>query len=794
MGKRKRCVTCSEFIDVGAAKLGNRYRGPYNRGPGAWKIDWHHLDCVSGRVARLTQLQSWERLRFCDQKAIDKSAPSKRLKLVYGSAKLQAEIEKADELLWKFKALLSSKLKPADLQSLLKLHFAPETGLNGCEMTPPELEQRVADWLLHGLPEDCPACGKNTLSMQCGRMVCNGWMSAFSQCKYRGPESDSQRYGVPLPEGLEKKLAWVDPWIAANGGRMAPLGDATEEANGDAKKRKTKGKQSAAKKRKKTGAAAEDGGSEVPIRLTLPTKPISETAEADAASSVKMEAPTTAALSGSEILTIDPKAKDHVPPDVVLTANAGVEVFHVMLTKVDLLADTNSFYRIQLIEKHQGKDKGKVVMFMMWGKVSSNKKYYRHKPFAKAAEAMKAFKDKFKQQTGNKWEERYAFVKKPNKYSFVELSRGEKSDVPVTPKGAKPLVTTKSTLSPQLQKLVELLWDENTVLDYLKSQDIDVRKLPLGQLSNEAVRQGLSIMGEIETILRDNERESTAGTARPSVYRAKLHDACTRFFTAIPTNKPKRIESLEIVQQMFDMLNVLGDIALAQELLKGGTSGPRLNPLDEKYHRIGCKLTHLSPKSKNFKTIKKYMENTASPHRTPTIIDVFEMDRNGETAKFREHEALENRKLLWHGTNVAVAVAICSGGLRIMPHSGGRVGRGLYFASENGKSSSYVQGTKNGTAIMFLAEVALGDEHHITKDDSSLKEAPKGFHSIVAQGRTEPKPAGDVEINLDGHVVTVPTGKPTARTKYSSSNFSQTEYLVYKESQVRLRYLLKLQF
>ena len=57
--------------------------------------------------------------------------------------------------------------------------------------------------------------------------------------------------------------------------------------------------------------------------------------------------------------------------------------------------------------------------------------------------------------------------------------------------------------------------------------------------------------------------------------------------------------------------------------------------------------------------------------------------------RFSEHGDLENRKLLWHGTNVAVVAAILKSGLRIMPHSGGRVGRGIYFASENSKSASY---------------------------------------------------------------------------------------------------------
>lgn len=57
--------------------------------------------------------------------------------------------------------------------------------------------------------------------------------------------------------------------------------------------------------------------------------------------------------------------------------------------------------------------------------------------------------------------------------------------------------------------------------------------------------------------------------------------------------------------------------------------------------------------------------------------------------RFSEHKTLGNRKLLWHGTNVAVVAAILKGGLRIMPHSGGRVGKGIYFASENSKSAGY---------------------------------------------------------------------------------------------------------
>lgn len=57
--------------------------------------------------------------------------------------------------------------------------------------------------------------------------------------------------------------------------------------------------------------------------------------------------------------------------------------------------------------------------------------------------------------------------------------------------------------------------------------------------------------------------------------------------------------------------------------------------------------------------------------------------------RFQAYSKLGNRKLLWHGTNMAVVAAILTTGLRIMPHSGGRVGKGIYFASENSKSAGY---------------------------------------------------------------------------------------------------------
>lgn len=111
------------------------------------------------------------------------------------------------------------------------------------------------------------------------------------------------------------------------------------------------------------------------------------------------------------------------------------------------------------------------------------------------------------------------------------------------------------------------------------------------------------------------------------------------------------------------------------------------------------------------------MKATSGEYYKPKILNVWEVDRETEVGAtgsffflnvtptagvmcsntcctlqgkhFSENGNLQNRRLLWHGTNIAVVAAILKSGLRIMPHSGGRVGCGIYFASENSKSACY---------------------------------------------------------------------------------------------------------
>ena len=52
----------------------------------------------------------------------------------------------------------------------------------------------------------------------------------------------------------------------------------------------------------------------------------------------------------------------------------------------------------------------------------------------------------------------------------------------------------------------------------------------------------------------------------------------------------------------------------------------------------------------------------------------------------------------------------------------------------------------------------------------------------------------DTTLDIDGKPVTVPQGKPVKVSKFAGSSFSQSEYLIYKESQHRIRYMLRMEF
>ncbi|ROT65075.1 Poly [Penaeus vannamei] len=340
--------------------------------------------------------------------------------------------------------------------------------------------------------------------------------------------------------------------------------------------------------------------------------------------------------------------------------------------------------------------------------------------------------------------------------------------------------------------MIKLIFSEDMFVNQMADMSLDVKKMPLGKLSKLQIAKGLEALIDIEDAIKKSKPRNV------------LMELTSKFFTLIPHNfgrsAPPVIDTDEVVQKKKEVMLTLSDIELTQSLQKE-KENKDLHPLLEKYEMLDCLLEYVEKSSSEFKVklLKEYA--TACPEtRKGPLLDVWRVDRKGEKERFAAHDAIQHRKLLWHGTNVAVVAAILKAGLRIMPHSGGLVGRGIYFASEHAKSSWYVgdhygifEGERN-VGFMFLVEVALGRESSITQCKCSLTKAPNGYDSVVARGSCEPDPKKNKKVVFDGKDVIVPVGKPVPQKEWAQSGFCQSEYLVYKESQARIRYVLKFSF
>ncbi|XP_063613393.1 protein mono-ADP-ribosyltransferase PARP3-like [Penaeus indicus] len=486
------------------------------------------------------------------------------------------------------------------------------------------------------------------------------------------------------------------------------------------------------------------------------------------------------------------------------------EDYACMLNQTNI-GQNNKFYVIQV-----AKDKKDFLCFTRWGRVGEEGQW-NIDSMNKVEDVIKVFEKKFKDKTKNNWADRDNFEPAPKKYTLLEMDddSDEEEDAVDSSTPKKELVSNDGpcNLHPRTMLMIKLIFSDDMFVNQMADISLDVKKMPLGKLSKLQIAKGLEALIDIEDAIKKKkaqERRPVGWSWAPETYfeksekfpRSVLMELTSKFFTLIPHNfgrsAPPVIDTVDVVQKKKEVMLTLSDIELTQSLQRDKES-KGLHILQEKYDMLDCRLEYVDQTSSEFKIISEY--SIACPNsRKGTLLDVWRVDRNEAKERFAAHDDIKHRKLLWHGTNVAVVAAILKAGLRIMPHSGGLVGKGIYFASEHSKSSCYVgchYGAFEGESylgFMFLVEVALGGESSITQADGSLTEAPSGYDSVVARGRKEPDPKKNKKLVFDENDVTVPLGKPVPQKEWFESSFAQSKYLVYKESQARIRYILKFSF
>ncbi|XP_029970689.1 poly [ADP-ribose] polymerase 2 [Salarias fasciatus] len=481
---------------------------------------------------------------------------------------------------------------------------------------------------------------------------------------------------------------------------------------------------------------------------------------------------------------VDPECKAKLGKAHVYSE--GKEVFDVMLNQTNLQFNNNKYYLIQLLEDDSSKA---YSVWMRWGRVG---KVGQSSLTACGADLLKAknvFKKKFFDKTKNEWDDRQNFEKEPGKYDmvFMDYSANDKEENKTTVDTAPKKKTSK--LDEKVQQLLELICNIRTMEECVLEMKFDVRKAPLGKLTTEQIRAGYQALKMIEDCLKRK------GSGQ------QLLEACNQFYTRIPHDfglrTPPIIRTEQELKDKIALLEALSDIQIAVKMVQSSEDGDE-HPADKQYQALRCKLQPLDSSSSEFKMIEKYLQSTHAPTHsdyTMSVVDIFSVDRDGESASFLSQ--LHNRTLLWHGSRLSNWAGILSQGLRVAPPeapvTGYMFGKGIYFADMSSKSANYCFASQNNkVGLLLLCEVALGDSNELLNADYEASNLPAGKSSTKGLGRTGPDPRKAVTLNG----ATMPMGPGVKTSVGSASGYSllYNEFIVYDPAQIRMRYLLRIQF
>eukprot|EP01132_Coremiostelium_polycephalum_P003746 gene3746-4665_t len=459
----------------------------------------------------------------------------------------------------------------------------------------------------------------------------------------------------------------------------------------------------------------------------------------------------------------------------------GKTVYDAPLNQTEISQNNNKFYIVQLLQSDDNKT------FYCWNRWGREGYKGQAKIVASGTKdsCYSAFKAKFYEKTKNNWENRDSFVKYHGKYDYIKMDYSvDGADDDKKPK-KKVQHKTECSLDTRVQDFIKLIFDVKMMKRTMVEAKFDLKKTPLGKLSKEQIKKGYGILRSLEDEINKS---------RPS--HSVLSRLSSDFYTAIPHSfgfsTPPLIDNLPMLKSKLSLLSNLADIEIATALIKESESDDS-NILESYYKQLKTKIVPLDTNGEEYEFIQKYVKNTFETRaRPPTIINIFKIEREGESERFAKTTHLGNRKLLWHGSRLSNFVGIISQGLRIAPPeapvSGYRFGKGIYFADIMSFSANYCR-TSGDDFCMFLGDVSLGKTADLYKDTYMEKPQPNS-HSTLALGTVEPDPK-DQLVHKDGFIV--PYG-PVVPSPYKQTSCREHQYVVYNVDQVNLKYVLQLKY
>ena len=162
------------------------------------------------------------------------------------------------------------------------------------------------------------------------------------------------------------------------------------------------------------------------------------------------------------------------------------------------------------------------------------------------------------------------------------------------------------------------------------------------------------------------------------------------------------------------------------DAIEGAVSGLKVQvpaSEDDKTRRIMTAngITGEPASEEDLKVIRKLMGSDA--HK---LVHAWKVCNSNTENRFNACP-VQNRKLLWHGSDTGNFFSILTKGLSLSKASYGMFGKGIYFASDFDKSRGYCSarncrwhGGNDSTAMLGIFEVAMGEPLHLSTGETSL--------------------------------------------------------------------------
>ncbi|KAM9347781.1 protein mono-ADP-ribosyltransferase PARP4 [Symphorus nematophorus] len=299
------------------------------------------------------------------------------------------------------------------------------------------------------------------------------------------------------------------------------------------------------------------------------------------------------------------------------------------------------------------------------------------------------------------------------------------------------------SLSQEVGEFVELLWTE-----------------ALGCLSNilrvSVDKLSLNDVSRVEGLLLQAQRKLKEANCTEV---ASLLDEVN---TLLPLRGPV-LPNAKLISQTLDLCQLIRDVLNVSEMTLRSPMPTCLG----KYRALRCSIETVSRGSSEFQAVTALLQDSKVQ-----IQQVLRVSRGVELQTFQSD--LGNIKPLLHSSRPSNFVGVLSRGL-LLPRVGveqhgiertdiGNLGSGIYFSDAISTSLKYSKpSVTDGSRLLLVCDVALGQCKDVQKRDPTLTQAPEGHHSVHGVRHTTKTP----------------------------SEFEDDEYVVYSPDQVKLKYVVQ---